>query len=84
MGTERDYTWVHERTGDRPCPFCAAIDWLALDSVNGVVVVEAAEGIQHFAGYPVDLEESDLTTIKAVAFACRQCGFVRFHMHPGG
>jgi len=83
MGTERDYTWVHERTGDRPCPFCDAIDWLPLDSVNGVVVVEAAEGIQPFVGDPVDLEESDLTTIKAVAFACRRCGFVRFHMHPG-
>jgi hypothetical protein len=51
---------------------------------SSVVVVEAAEGIQRFAGYPVDLEESDLTTIKAVAFACRRCGFVRFHMHPGG
>jgi hypothetical protein len=84
MEIESGHAWVQERTGDPACPFCAALDWLPLDSVNGVVVVEPAEALEPSAGNQLDVEERDLTTISSVAFACKRCGFVRFHMHPGG
>jgi hypothetical protein len=82
---ERGLGWVLERTGTRQCPFCDAIDWLPLDSVKGIVIAETPD-VLDLALPPEangrDLGVSDLTTVSAVAFACRRCGFVRFHMHP--
>jgi hypothetical protein len=82
---ERGQLWAQERTGDRKCPFCDVDDWLPLDSVKGIVIAETPESLD----LPVppdtngrDIGVSDLTTVKAVAFACKRCGFVRFHMHP--
>lgn len=83
MGIEGGHAWVQERTGDPACPICGTVDWLSIDSVNGVVVVEDTETPEPFGGDDLDLEERYLTTVSAVAFACRRCGFVRFHMHPG-
>jgi len=82
---ERGHSWVLGRTGKRGCPFCDAVDWLPLDSVKGIVIAETPESLalpdpSEANGHDVGV--SDLTTVSAVALACRNCGFVRFHMHP--
>jgi hypothetical protein len=82
MEGDRGHQWVQERTGSRPCPFCGAVDWLPLGSVHGLVVVEVGESLDPSSHDDVDVAANDLTTISAVAYACKRCGFVRFHMSP--
>jgi hypothetical protein len=75
--------WVEKRISNRQCPFCDSLEWGPLAEMRSIIVAETSSDQlkpQETSGEGVSIR--DVVTLDAVGFACRKCGFVRFHMHP--
>ena len=80
-------SWVLDRITTSECPFCGRSEWRPNDELRSIMVAE----IPREPGAPKqetpdgfsDVSFGDIVPLNTVAFACRHCGFVRFHvLHP--
>jgi hypothetical protein len=75
--------WVENRVSNRECPFCGCPEWGPLAEMRSVIVAEtSSERLKPQESCDDGVSIRDVVTLDAVGFACRKCGFVRFHMHP--
>jgi hypothetical protein len=72
-----------ERLAPSPsCPCCGRTKWNGSGAVDGLMMV----GVETETGQPEDTSDplagQTLQRISGVAFACANCGFLRFHVTP--
>jgi hypothetical protein len=75
---------VTQRATKKSCPFCSKQDWQLIETADGVFITTPAQPDQVGASVETQVPSKpggDFAVLPALAFACKNCGFLRVHVH---